>query len=149
VEFDVFKDILAPVIGGLGIFMLGLEFMSNGIHDLAVNRMRDLLARIAGTPIKGVLAGTLITGILQSSTAMTVMVVGLVNAGVLTLRPAIAVIMGANIGTTQVLWSGDDAGSIQYATQFSWLGNGFWASGDAARVSSAGMVFTQLRYNLP
>ena len=78
-EFDVLKDILAPVIGGLGIFMLGLEFMSNGIHDLAVNRMRDLLAQIAGTPIKGVLAGTLITGILQSSTAMTVMVVGLVK----------------------------------------------------------------------
>ena len=99
-EFDVLKDILAPVVGGLGIFMLGLEFMSDGINNLAVNRMRELLARLAGTPIKGVLAGTVITGILQSSTAMTVMVVGLVNAGVLTLRPAIAVIMGANIGTT-------------------------------------------------
>jgi phosphate:Na+ symporter len=88
------------VIGGLGIFMLGLEFMSNGIQALSVNKMRALLAKIAGTPIKGVLAGTAITGVIQSSTAMTVMVVGLVNAGVIGLRPAISVIMGANIGTT-------------------------------------------------
>ena len=67
---DYFKDILVPVIGGLGIFMLGLEFMSTGIQNLAVNKMRALLARIAGTPIKGVLAGTLITGhcLIQPST---------------------------------------------------------------------------------
>ena len=99
-QADIFKDILVPVIGGLGIFMLGLEFMSNGIQALAVNKMRALLAKIAGTPIKGVIAGTAITGVIQSSTAMTVMVVGLVNAGVIGLRPAISVIMGANIGTT-------------------------------------------------
>lgn len=99
-QADIFRDILVPVIGGLGIFMLGLEFMSNGIQALAVNKMRALLAKIAGTPIKGVIAGTAITGVIQSSTAMTVMVVGLVNAGVMGLRPAISVIMGANIGTT-------------------------------------------------
>jgi phosphate:Na+ symporter len=99
-NIDIFKDILVPVIGGLGIFMLGLEFMSNGIQSLSVNKMRAFLAKAAGTPIKGVLAGTLITGIIQSSTAMTVMTVGLVNAGVVALRPAISVIMGANIGTT-------------------------------------------------
>lgn len=97
---DIFREIFVPVIGGLGIFMLGLEFMSDGIQSLAVNRMRALLAKTAGTPVKGVFAGTLITGVLQSSTAMTVMVVGLVNAGVIALRPAISVIMGANIGTT-------------------------------------------------
>ncbi|MDB5415830.1 MAG: na+/Pi-cotransporter family protein [Rubritepida sp.] len=100
VQIDIFKDVLVPVIGGLGIFMLGLEFMANGIQALSVNKMRNFLAKAAGTPIKGVLAGTLITGIIQSSTAMTVMVVGLVNAGVVGLRPAISVIMGANIGTT-------------------------------------------------
>ncbi|MET0335328.1 MAG: Na/Pi symporter [Rhizobacter sp.] len=99
-QVDIFKEILVPVIGGLGIFMLGLEFMSDGINNLAVNRMRQMLAKIAGTPVKGLFAGTLITGVLQSSTAMTVMVVGLVNAGVVALRPAISVIMGANIGTT-------------------------------------------------
>src|SRR3990170_7219574 len=99
-DVDYFREIIVPVIGGLGIFLLGLEFMSNGIQALAVNRMRDLLAKFAGTPVKGVLAGTIITGVLQSSTAMTVMVVGLVNAGVVALRPAISVIMGANIGTT-------------------------------------------------
>ncbi|MCC7275448.1 MAG: Na/Pi cotransporter family protein [Alphaproteobacteria bacterium] len=99
-QVDFFKDVLVPVVGGLGIFMLGLEFMADGIQAMAVNRMRSTLARVAGTPIRGLLAGTLITGVIQSSTAMTVMVVGLVNAGVLALRPAIGVIMGANIGTT-------------------------------------------------
>jgi phosphate:Na+ symporter len=99
-QVDVFSQVIVPVIGGLGIFMLGLEFMANGIQALAVTKMRNLLARIAGTPAKGVLAGTFITGVIQSSTAMTVMVVGLVNAGVVGLRPAISVIMGANIGTT-------------------------------------------------
>ena len=74
-DVDYFREIIVPVIGGLGIFLLGLEFMSNGIQALAVNRMRDLLAKFAGTPVKGVLAGTIITGVLQSSTAMTVMVV--------------------------------------------------------------------------
>ena len=99
-EVDLFKEILVPVIGGLGIFLLGLEFMASGIQALSVNKMRDWLAKTAGTPFKGVMAGTIITGIIQSSTAMTVMTVGLVNAGVLGLRSAISVIMGANIGTT-------------------------------------------------
>ncbi|MFQ8433915.1 Na/Pi cotransporter family protein [Amaricoccus sp. W119] len=99
-EVDLFKEIIVPVIGGLGIFLLGLEFMASGIQALSVNKMREWLARMAGTPAKGVMAGTLITGIIQSSTAMTVMTVGLVNAGVLGLRSAISVIMGANIGTT-------------------------------------------------
>ncbi|MHC8406891.1 Na/Pi cotransporter family protein [Pseudomonas sp. TMB3-21] len=99
-EINIFRDLLVPVIGGLGIFMLGLEFMSDGINNLAANRMRAWLAKLAGTPAKGLAAGTMITGVLQSSTAMTVMVVGLVNAGVVGLRPAISVIMGANIGTT-------------------------------------------------
>jgi phosphate:Na+ symporter len=99
-DIDIFKELLVPVIGGLGIFMLGLEFMSDGINNLAANRMRAWLAKLAGTPTKGLAAGTMITGVLQSSTAMTVMVVGLVNAGVVGLRPAISVIMGANIGTT-------------------------------------------------
>lgn len=99
-QIDICKKILVPVVGGLGIFMLGLPFMSDGINHLAANKMRAMLAKIAGTPTKGLFAGTLITGLLQSSTAMTVMVVGLVNAGVVELRPAISVIMGANIGTT-------------------------------------------------
>jgi phosphate:Na+ symporter len=99
-KVDIFTQIIVPVIGGLGIFMLGLEFMSNGIQALAVSKMRALLAKVAGTPVTGLMAGTFITGVIQSSTAMTVMTVGLVNAGVLGLRPAISVIMGANIGTT-------------------------------------------------
>ena len=74
-QADIFKDVLVPVIGGLGIFMLGLEFMSNGIQAMAVNKMRAFLAKVAGTPIMGLFAGTFITGIIQSSTAMTVMTV--------------------------------------------------------------------------
>ena len=87
-EVDLFKEIIVPVIGGLGIFLLGLEFMASGIQALSVNKMRAWLAKMAGTPVKGVIAGTLITGIIQSSTAMTVMTVGLVNAS-LGLRSAI------------------------------------------------------------
>ncbi len=99
-EADIFRDVLVPVIGGLGLFMLGLEYMTTGIQSLAVNKMRALMARIAGTPVTGLFAGTVVTAVIHSSTAVTVMVVGLVNAGVLGLRPAIGVIMGANIGTT-------------------------------------------------
>ncbi|SEG06663.1 hypothetical protein [Bosea lathyri] len=61
-QIDIFTQVIVPVVGGLGIFMLGLEFMSNGIQNLAVNKMRALLAKIAGTPVKGVMAGTFITG---------------------------------------------------------------------------------------
>ena len=75
-DADIFKDILVPVVGGLGIFLLGLEFMETGIQALSVNKMRQWLAKTAGTPAKGVMAGTVITGIIQSSTAMTVMTVG-------------------------------------------------------------------------
>jgi phosphate:Na+ symporter len=99
-DSQLFTTLIAPVIGGLGFFMLGLDFMESGIQALSVNKMRATLAKVAGTPVKGLVAGTCITGVLQSSTAMTVMVVGLVNAGVIALRPAISVIMGANIGTT-------------------------------------------------
>ena len=80
-EVDLFKDVLVPIVGGLGLFMLGLELMFDGIQKLAVNRMRDLLAKVAGTPFKGVVADTLITGVIQSSTAMTVMVVKSVARG--------------------------------------------------------------------
>ena len=99
-EIDMFTEVIVPVIGGLGLFLLGLDFMEKGIQALSANKMRQLLAKMAGSPAKGVAAGTIITGIIQSSTAMTVMTVGLVNAGVLTLRGSIGVIMGANIGTT-------------------------------------------------
>ncbi|MFT3876545.1 MAG: Na/Pi symporter [Propioniciclava sp.] len=99
-DVDLFKDVIVPVVGGLGIFLLGLEFMEKGIQSLSANKMRDLLSKMAGTPLRGVFAGTIITGVIQSSTAMTVMTVGLVNASVLSLRGAIGVIMGANIGTT-------------------------------------------------
>ena len=81
-NIDLFKDILVPVIGGLGIFMLGLEFMSNGIQALSVNEDARLSRQGGRNADQGRYGRNADTGVIQSSTAMTVMVVGLVNAGV-------------------------------------------------------------------
>ncbi len=93
-------DMLATVAGGLGLFLLGMEFMSEGIRVLALDRMRALLARFTSNVVSACLTGTFVTSILQSSTVMTVMTIGFVNSGILTLEQAVGMIMGANIGTT-------------------------------------------------
>ncbi|CFY09160.1 Sodium-dependent phosphate transport protein [Syntrophomonas zehnderi OL-4] len=93
-------DILFPFIGGLGLFLFGLHFMSDGLQAAAGDRMRRILEKGTRNPVRGVLTGTLVTALIQSSSATTVLTVGLVNAQLLTLRQAIGVIMGANIGTT-------------------------------------------------
>ena len=94
------SGILFSFIGGLGLFLFGLRFMSDGLQSVAGDRMRTILEKGTRNPIRGVLTGVLVTGIIQSSSATTVLAVGLVNAELLTLRQAIGVIMGANIGTT-------------------------------------------------
>jgi len=86
------------------MFLYGMNLMSSGLQKAAGNGLRKLLASITSNPIKGVLTGLGITSIIQSSSATTVMVVGFVNAGLLTLAQAIGVIMGANIGTTVTAW---------------------------------------------
>ncbi len=94
------KDLVFGLVGGLGLFIYGIWLMSEGLHKASGDRMRKILHGLTGSPIKGVLVGTGITSIIQSSSATTVMVVGFVNAGLMTLVQAIGVIFGANIGTT-------------------------------------------------
>lgn len=93
------KDVLA-LLGGLALFLYGMQMMSNGLEAAAGNRMKAILERLTSNRVKGVLVGAGITAVIQSSSATTVMVVGFVNSGLMTLKQAVWVIMGANIGTT-------------------------------------------------
>ena len=94
------KELIFGIIGGLGLFIYGIWEMSEGLHKISGERMRRILHNFTGHPIKGVLVGAGITSLIQSSSATTVMVVGFVNAGLMTLVQALGVIFGANIGTT-------------------------------------------------
>lgn len=90
--------------GGLGMFLYGMNLMGDGLQKSAGNKMKRLLGYLTNNRIIAVLVGTLVTGIIQSSSATTVMVVGFVNAGIMNLGQAVGVIMGANIGTTVTAW---------------------------------------------
>jgi len=92
------------LVGALGFFIYGMKVMSEGIQKVAGNKMRQVLGAMTSTRIFGVFTGFLITSLLQSSSATTVMVVSFVNAGLLTLVESVGVIMGANIGTTITAW---------------------------------------------
>ncbi|MBM7554755.1 Na/Pi cotransporter family protein [Thalassobacillus pellis] len=98
-EFDV-QQMIFQFIGGLGIFLFGLKYMGDGLQRIAGDNLRDILDRFTKNPFLGVISGALITALVQSSSTTTVLTVGLVNAGFMTFRQAIGVIMGANIGTT-------------------------------------------------
>lgn len=92
-------DILS-LFGGLALFLYGMQMMSNGLEAAAGNKMKSILEKLTSNRIKGVLVGAGITAVIQSSSATTVMLVGFVNSGLMTLKQAVWVIMGANIGTT-------------------------------------------------
>lgn len=92
-------DILS-LLGGLALFLYGMQMMSTGLEAAAGNKMKSILEKLTSNRIKGVLVGAGITAVIQSSSATTVMVVGFVNSGLMTLKQAVWVIMGANIGTT-------------------------------------------------
>ena len=92
-------DVLALLVG-LALFLYGMQMMSTGLEAAAGNRMKSILEKLTSNRIKGVLVGAAITAVIQSSSATTVMVVGFVNSGLMTLKQAVWVIMGANIGTT-------------------------------------------------
>ncbi len=92
-------DILS-LVGGLALFLLGMNSMGNGLENACGNKMKSILEKLTSNRFVGVIVGMLITAIIQSSSATTVMVVGFVNAGMMTLAQAVWVIMGANIGTT-------------------------------------------------
>lgn len=92
------------LIGSLGVFLFGMKLMSEALQKVAGDRMRQILAAMTSNRVKGVITGVLITSIIQSSSATTVMVVSFVNAGLLNLVESISVIMGANVGTTVTAW---------------------------------------------
>ena len=92
------------LVGSLALFLFGMKTMSEGLEKFAGDRLRSILAAMTKNRVMGVLTGILITALIQSSSATTVMVVSFVNAGLMTLGQSIGVIMGANIGTTVTAW---------------------------------------------
>ena len=92
-------DVLA-LLGGLALFLYGMQMMSNGLEAAAGNRMKKILEKLTANRFLGVVVGAVITAVIQSSSATTVMVVGFVNSGMMTLQQAVWIIMGANVGTT-------------------------------------------------
>lgn len=96
----MFFDIAIGMLGGLGLFLYGMQLMGNGLEKAAGKRLERIIEVLTSNRIIGVFVGIIVTGIIQSSSATTVMVVGFVNAGVMKLTQAVGIIMGANIGTT-------------------------------------------------
>ena len=99
---DLFNAL--TMLGGLCLFLFGMTLMGQALERRAGSRLRSLLDQMTGKPLAGFLTGLGVTAIIQSSSATTVMVVGFVNSGLMTLRQAINVIMGANVGTTVTAW---------------------------------------------
>ena len=93
-------NIFIEVFGGLGLFLFGMKLMGDGLENAAGEKLKSILERVTSNKYIGVLVGTIVTAVIQSSSATTVMVVSFVNAGLMTLMQAAGVIMGANIGTT-------------------------------------------------
>lgn len=98
-----FFDFLT-LIGSLGLFLYGMKIMSEGLQKVAGDKLRSILSVMTTNRVTGILTGVLITALVQSSSATTVMVVSFVNAGLLSLAQSIGVIMGANVGTTVTAW---------------------------------------------
>lgn len=99
-----YLNIIVPFAGGLGMFIYGMQIMAQGLENAAGNKMKSLLEVLTKNKLMGVCLGALITAVIQSSSATTVMVVGFVNAGLMNLTQAMGIIMGANIGTTVTGW---------------------------------------------
>ncbi len=97
-------NVALSFLGGFGLFLFGMEYMGEGLQKAAGSKMKNLLGALTSNPFLGVLVGAAVTALIQSSSATTVMVVGFVNAGLMSLKQAVGVIMGANIGTTVTAW---------------------------------------------
>ena len=95
---------LFSLLGGLALFLFGMQVLGDALSKVSGGRMEKILEKMTSNPIKGVLLGALVTGVIQSSSATTVMVVGFVNAGIMKLSQTVGIIMGANIGTTITSW---------------------------------------------
>ena len=98
------SSMVIPFIGGLAMFIYGMNIMADGLQNAAGSKMKKILEVLTQNKLMGILLGALVTAIIQSSSATTVMIVGFVNAGLMNLTQAISVIMGANIGTTITGW---------------------------------------------
>lgn len=96
--------VLLNFAGALAVFLFGMKLMSEGLQKFAGDKMRSIMGKVTSNPVRGILTGAAVTTAIQSSSATTVMVVSFVNAGLLTLAGSVAVIMGANIGTTVTAW---------------------------------------------
>ena len=98
------KDMIFGVVGGLGMFLFGMTLLSDGLKKVAGQKLKNLLESLTKHRVIAVMVGALVTCLIQSSSATTVMTVGFVNAGLLTLKQALCVVLGANIGTTFTAW---------------------------------------------
>ena len=96
----IIVKIAIGLLGGLALFLYGMQMMSNGLEEAAGNKLKKILENLTANRFIAILTGAIITALIQSSSATTVMVVGFVNARMMTLRQAVWIIMGANIGTT-------------------------------------------------
>lgn len=111
------------LLGGLGFFLFGMSLLGDGLKRVAGSKLETVLGKLTSTTFRGVLLGTLVTAVIQSSSATTVMVVGFVNSGIMRLTNAIGIIMGANIGTTATGWilvlaGVEGSGAFSSATMF-------------------------------
>ncbi|MBR5293273.1 MAG: Na/Pi symporter, partial [Oscillospiraceae bacterium] len=92
------------LLGGLALFLFGMDTMGKALERQAGGKLQTILAKMSSTVLKGFLLGAAVTAVIQSSSATTVMVVGFVNSGIMTLKQAVGVIMGSNVGTTITSW---------------------------------------------
>ncbi len=97
-------DLLGGLIGGIGLFLLGMQLMTSGLRNAAGQQLSDILQHWTRTKLRGVLSGAMMTALVQSSSAVTVAILGFVNAGLMNLSQAVMVIYGSNIGTTMTAW---------------------------------------------
>lgn len=103
-DSSVMIEMICKVIGGLGIFLLGMRYMSDGLQTIAGPSLRRMIAAVTGNRIMACLVGIFVTCLVQSSSVSTVMAIGLVNSGIMTLQQAMGIVLGANIGTTVTGW---------------------------------------------
>ena len=134
-----YQEMIFQFIGGLGIFLFGIKYMGDGLQSAAGDRLRELLDKFTTNPFMGVLTGLIVTVLIQSSSGTTALTVGLVSAGFMSLRQAIGVIMGANIGTTVTAFIiGIDIGA--YALPIIAIGAAFLFFFKNQKVTSFGQV---------
>lgn len=115
---------IIALLGGVALFLFGMNLMGDGLNKVAGNKLEMVLWKLSGTPLKGILLGTVVTAVIQSSSATSAMVVGFVNSGMMTVAQSIPIVMGANIGTSVTGWilslssvgGGDAAGLLSTAT---------------------------------